>query len=466
MSKPSHPTTEEHRPPAPGDDEPGCPVLLAAFPAPAAFTIPDSGKIVGRASLAEAGIDDNQVSGQHIRFFHAGGRLQVEDVGARNGIYIGGERIPARERVDLDDGDVLRLGRTLLVYREAFKGSLSPEPPLGGAGGLIGPWGLTAVRERLASLEPRTARNVLIEGETGTGKELLAKAVAEAIGRGGKPYVPVNMAAIAASMFEGHLFGWKKGAFSGAVGDSRGVLRAHKGRAVFLDELGELPLDVQPKLLRVIQNREVFPVGEEQPVPIDVALIAATNQPLEIRVMEGKFRHDLLARFLIRLELPPLRDRPEDIFAILQEIRERQGAVRFDLKATEVEAVERLMLEPWDSNVRDVERLAASLARSEPTLRYQAVERALAPRRPKRTLKAAPRAAQPPATIPPPPPEPEATPGGDLRARYQQQQKLLFEDALRLHHWDLAATAKYLETSRSTLGRRMKALGIKKPSKR
>src|SRR6185436_1271172 len=100
------------------------------------------------------------------------------------------------------------------------------------------------------------------------------------------------------------------------------------------------PPDVQSKILRLLENREIQPVGEEQPVRIDVALIAATNRPLEAMVKKRKFRRDLLARFLIRLELPPLRDRPEDLFAILQEIRERQDAVRFDPKETEVEAVE------------------------------------------------------------------------------------------------------------------------------
>jgi DNA-binding NtrC family response regulator len=473
VSKPSQTTTEEHHPPAASDTGRGRPVLLAAFPALAAIPIPASGEVVGRPWLEAAGVADTEVSGQHVRFFHAGGRLQVEDVGSRNGMYIGGARIHAGERVHLDDGSVLRLGRTLLVYREAFTGADSPAPPLGR---LVGPWGLTAVREELASLEARHARNVLLQGairmgkelnvllqgETGTGKELLAKAVVEALGRGDKPYGPVNVASIPASVFEGQLFGWKKGAYSGAVGDNRGVLRAHEGGSVFLDEIGELPPEVQPKILRLLENREILPVGEDHPVRVEVALIAATNRPLEIMVRKRNFRRDLLARFLVRLELPPLRARPEDFFAILQEIRARQGA-SFDPKATEVEAVERLMLEPWRSNVRDVERLAASIDPLAP-LTQHAIERALGPARlhaVQRKKKAAPGATQPRAAVPPPALEAEAVPGGDIRARLQQVEKEMYEEAIRKTHGDPEQTAKLLDVSRSTLGRRIKALGIK-----
>ena len=473
LTKPSQTTTEDHRPPAASDAGRGRPILLAAFPALAAIPIPASGEVVGRAWLEAAGVADTEVSGRHVRFFHVGGRLQVEDVGSRNGMYIGGARVHAGERVDLDDGNVLRIGRTLVVYRETFTGAESPAPPLGH---LVGPWGLTAVRQELASLEARHARNVLLQsetgmgkelnvllqGETGTGKELLAKAVVEALGRGGKPYAPVNVAGIPASVFEGQLFGWKKGAYSGAVGDSRGVLRAHQGGSVFLDEIGELPPEVQPKILRLLENREILPVGEDHPVQVEVALIAATNRPLETMVKKRIFRRDLLARFLIRLELPPLRDRPEDLFAILQEIRARQGAP-FDPKVTEVEAVERLMLEPWRANVRDIERLAASIDPSAP-LTQCAVERALEPARlhaAQRKMRAAPGAAQPRAAVSPPALEAEAAPGGDIRARLQQVEKQMYEDALRKTHGDLMQAAKLLDVPRRTLGRKIKALGIK-----
>ncbi|WP_441292920.1 sigma 54-interacting transcriptional regulator [Sorangium sp. KYC3313] len=370
----SQPTTEEHRPPSAGDGECGHPVLLAAFPGAVALPIPASGEVVGRAWLVSAGLPDAEVSGRHLGFSRTGGRLQVEDVGSRNGTFLNGVPLRARQRMGLDDGDVVRLGKTLLVYREAFTGALSPAPPLGR---LVGPWGLTAVRAELLALAARREVNVLLQGETGTGKELLAEAVVEALGRRGKPFAAVNVAGIPASVFEGQLFGWKKGAYSGAVGDSRGVLRAHQGGAVFLDEIGELPLEVQPKILRLLENREILPVGEDRPARVEVALIAATNRALEAMVERGAFRRDLLARFLVRIDLLPLRERPEDVFAVLQALRERRGAP-FDPRETEVEAVERLMLERWPANVRDVDRLAAMIGPSAP-LTQHAVERVLGP---------------------------------------------------------------------------------------
>lgn len=138
MSAPRHspPTTDQHRPPSPSDVSGGRAVLLAAFPTLAALPVPSSGEIVGRDLLAAAGLIDSEISGKHLRFFRAGGCLQVEDVGSRNGTYIDGARLRRGERVGLDDGDILRIGRTLLVYREAFTGALSPAPPLGR---LVGP---------------------------------------------------------------------------------------------------------------------------------------------------------------------------------------------------------------------------------------------------------------------------------------------------------------------------------------
>ena len=227
------------------------------------------------------------------------------------------------------------------------------------------------------ALAARRELNVLLQGETGTGKELLAEAVVEALGRYGKPFAAVNVAGIPAGVFEGQLFGWKKGAYSGAAGDSRGVLRAHQGGAVFLDEIGELSPEVQPKILRLLENREILPVGEDRPVRVELALIAATNRPLEAMVKKRAFRRDLLARFIVRLELPPLRERPEDLFAILQALRERRGAP-FDPRAAEVEAMERLMMEEWRANVRDIDRLAAAIASAAP-LTQHAVERVLGP---------------------------------------------------------------------------------------
>jgi MoxR-like ATPase len=366
------PTTEEHHPPSAASAAQGHPFLLAAFPEPAAIPLPAAGEVVGREWLADAGIVDTKISGRHARFVRAAGHVQVEDVGSRNGVWIDGIQIAPSKRVGVEDGAILRLGRTLFVYREAFAGEPGPARDLGL---LVGPFGLAELRARLAGLKQRPEPNVLLQGETGAGKELVAEAVIEAIGRGRKPHTFVNVTGVPAEVFEGQLFGWRRGAYSGAVADNPGILRAHQGGAVVLDEVGELSIGLQAKILRLVAKGEIQPLGERHPVKVDVALIGATNRPLDAMVEAELFRRDLLARFPVRIEVPPLRERPEDLFAILRALWARRGA-SLDPKVADVEAVERLMLEKWPANVRDLERLAASVDPAAP-LTVSAVERVL-----------------------------------------------------------------------------------------
>ena len=163
--------------------------------------------------------------------------------------------------------------------------------------------------ERAAAVEC----TVLVCGDTGTGKELWARLLHRSGPRAGKPFVPVNCGALSPSLAESQLFGHEKGAFTGAQGKALGIFRAAEGGVVFLDEIGEMPLELQAKLLRVLQQREVFPVGAEEPVPIDVQVVAATNRNLEAEVSKGTFREDLYFRLnMIELRVPPLRERRED----------------------------------------------------------------------------------------------------------------------------------------------------------
>ena len=368
-------TTEEHHPPSSGASAVGQPVLLGAFPAQVALQVPATGSTVGRGWLASAGVRDTKVSGEHLRFSRTEGRVYIEDIGSRNGTWIDGARIAPGERMSLADGAVLRLGRTLLVYRASFVGDLSPAPAVGL---LVGPWGLGDVRARLAELSRRPERNVLIEGATGTGKELLAAAVIHALGRAKKPTASINVAAVAAGVFEAQLFGWVKGAYSGSAEGGKGIFGANDGGAVFLDEIGELPLDLQPKLLRALENRQIQRVGASGPTEIDVVVIAATNRPLMEAVERGAFRRDLHARFTARLTLPALAQRPEDVFAILEALARRRSVV-IDASLAEVEAVERLMLDAWTANVRDLDRVAAAVATAG-QLTLTVIERELQPR--------------------------------------------------------------------------------------
>lgn len=168
---------------------------------------------------------------------------------------------------------------------------------------------------------------VLVTGETGTGKEIWAKTLHQLSPRAHQPFVPVNCAALTATLAESQLFGHEKGAFTGAAGKSLGVFRAAEGGVVFLDEVGEMPLELQPKLLRVLQQSEVTPVGASQPVPINVQVIVATNRDLEVEVAEGRFREDLYYRLnMVELKVPPLRERTEDIPAFIDFFTDRFAA--------------------------------------------------------------------------------------------------------------------------------------------
>jgi DNA-binding NtrC family response regulator len=217
---------------------------------------------------------------------------------------------------------------------------------------------LQQVRRTIERVAPADTA-VLIEGESGTGKELVATAIHKLSARAKGPFVPVNCAAIPTDLIESELFGHQKGSFSGATADSRGLFRSADGGTIFLDELGELPLQLQPKLLRVLQEKEVRPVGSTQVHRLDVRIIAATNQNLEAAVQAGRFRQDLYFRLnVVRIEPPTLRDMKEDIPALVMHfIRKLNRKFGRQIGSVAPDAMASLMAYDFPGNIRELENI-------------------------------------------------------------------------------------------------------------
>lgn len=205
---------------------------------------------------------------------------------------------------------------------------------------------------RVASAFPST---VLIHGESGTGKELVARAIHEEGPRAGGPFVTVDCTVLTESLFESLLFGHEKGSFSGAISSTEGLVRAADGGTLFLDELGELHAPEQAKLLRLLQERTVMPVGSTNPIPVDIRVVAATHRNLAAMVQNGQFREDLFYRLdVVRISTPSLRERVQDIPAIAHEIVERLGRLFGIRRELSPEAIDSLLLYSWPGNVRQL----------------------------------------------------------------------------------------------------------------
>jgi transcriptional regulator with PAS, ATPase and Fis domain len=296
------------------------------------------------------------------------------------------------------------------------------------------------------------ARNdcvVLLEGESGTGKELLARRIHQRSPRANGPFIPVNCPAISETLFESHFFGHVKGAFTGASDPTLGAVRAAEGGTLLLDEVGELPIHLQSKLLRLLQEREVIPVGAAKPIRVNTRFIASTNQDLVRRVAAGQFRGDLYHRLnIVRIEVPALRNRPDDTEPLLDYYLEQYAAL-YDKPLRKLSPFLRSKLREytWPGNVRElaayVERLYAADAM---------------------------------ASIPQPPLPREDAPGAHdgehpaLRSpvaqppfdalNLAQAQATMIRQALERTNYNRSAAAKLLSIHRSTLLRKMRFLGL------
>ena len=305
---------------------------------------------LGRAPGGQGLSFDDPLASRHhatLRRDTEGEDYVLLDEESRNGTYVNGERVSRRT---LRAGDILRLGDTVLrlapLELEAASWRTPPDCLLRGRSR-----GLRDVLHELRRAAP-TDISVLIEGETGTGKELVARELHRQSGRAG-PFVALNSAAIPADLLESELFGCSKGAYSGAARDRKGLLLAAQGGTFLLDEVGELPLAMQAKLLRVLEEKRIRRVGDTRESDVDVRFVFATNRDLARAARDQEFRRDLFARLAQwHLVLPALRDRPEDLLPIVQDlVRAHGGDRRYRLSG---DFYERLALHDWPFNVREL----------------------------------------------------------------------------------------------------------------
>ena len=289
---------------------------------------------------------------------------------------------------------------------------------------------------------------VLVTGESGTGKELVARAIHAISSRRAKVFVPFNCTAVPKELSEGYLFGYRRGAFTGAISDSQGVIRTAAGGTLFLDEVGDLPLDVQPKLLRFLQEGEIQPLGEQRPSKVDVRIIAATNTDLEEMVAHGRFREDLYYRLnVIRLRVPPLRERRSEIPTIVNYYVNHYSAKfgRKDIQITP-QAVDLLMVSDWPGNVRQLcNEIQRTVARAEdgtiitPEHLSPELKRTSSPTTP----SAASIASIPSTGL-------QST-GGTLADALAEVERRMISDALRRHGGNISRAARELGLTRRGL---------------
>lgn len=213
--------------------------------------------------------------------------------------------------------------------------------------------GIFDIVKRLAPFKT----TILISGESGTGKELIAKAIHDSSTRAHKPFVAVNCGAIPEHLIEAEFFGHKRGSFTDAINDRRGLFEEADGGTIFLDEIGDLPLHLQVKLLRVLQEQQIRRIGEEHSMPVDVRVLVATNRDLEDDVMTGKFREDLFFRLnVVAVELPPLRARPEDVGPLVRHfIKKHNKRLGTSIKGISDDALDTLKRYSWKGNIRELE---------------------------------------------------------------------------------------------------------------
>jgi len=434
---------------------------------PAQAMLPESGAVtLGRGPQSDIVLADPSISRAHA-ILHVGQTLRIEDARSANGVYVRGERLAAGASVTIETGEVVELGAVMIVVVPARADERSV--PAGAAPiARAAAGGALLVRdpamERVLDLVDRVADSpisVLLLGETGVGKELVAEAVHRASGRASKPFLKINCGALSPALLESELFGHERGAFTGADRAKAGLLESADGGTVFLDEIGELPMPLQVKLLRVLEERQVLRVGGLAPRPFDVRFVAATNRDLRAEVERGTFRQDLYYRLnAITLAIPPLRDRPSEILPLAEHF----VAVASQPKRASVPAIGREVRDAlsrygWPGNVRELRNVMerAVLLAGDGDIEVGHLPPELLET--ESATLARPAGAEP-SGAPGPPPR------VSLRSEVEEVERRRIVEALEQCVGNQTRAAEVLGMPRRTLVAKLKQYGIPRPRKR
>jgi two-component system response regulator AtoC len=351
------------------------------------FRLPEAGALVlGRSSRCDIILPHPSVSREHLRLI-VGGGLYIEDLGAVNTTRVSGVPLAPKSRVPIAPGVLVEVGTIGLMVRAG-------PPPEKSA-----PFDSVLSVERIA----KSSLTVLIQGETGAGKEVMAETIHRLSPRADRPLLRLNCAAISDSLMESELFGYERGAFTGANNAKPGLLETAEGGTIFLDEIGDLGHALQAKLLRVLEERKVWRVGSLKPRTIEVRFLAATHRDLQAAVIEGKFRQDLLFRLnAITLTVPPLRERVQEIETLATDfISDSCRAMGRPPMRIDGRALQAMLRYSWPGNVRELRnaigRVVATVEGPVILEEHLGLTTGQRPR---------PASLYPPASVPAPPPPP------------------------------------------------------------
>jgi transcriptional regulator with GAF, ATPase, and Fis domain len=422
---------------------------------------------VGRGAGADIDLDDASVSRRHAQV-HTGSPPRIEDLGSRNGTKINGRPIQPGSKHELHPGMVITLGDVLALVRPsavaeeggpalARKGASRPVPEAV----VVASAAMRELYELIEVIGP-SHLNVLILGETGVGKDVYAESVHANSDRAGKPFLRINCAALPESLLEAELFGYERGSFTGAVTAKPGLFEAADGGTVFLDEIGDMPLVTQAKLLRVLENGEVMRIGSLKPRRVDVRFLSATHRDLETLAAASEFRSDLFFRLNgVSVTIPPLRKRPDDIPHLVATFLAKSSTKHGPLSAA---ASHKLLSHKWFGNVRELKNVverAALLSRGGEIGEGHVVFGAKKPDDDDPRLHGPPResGSMPLAVV-----DGVASRGPMHEAMAELERKRILE-AMKACSGNQSMAAERLGIARGTLIKRLKAYGYARPLK-